>query len=47
MYAVALGEMFDGVVFHGPFEDFEDAANFGDESGQNWWVVELKPTINE
>jgi hypothetical protein len=44
MHAVAVGEMFDSIVFHGPFTDFEEAATWAEQeigSSQSWWVVGL------
>ena len=42
MYAVAVGEMFDGINFYGPFEEYDDAEKWAAvESGYSWWVVEL------
>ena len=42
MYAVAVGEMFDAINFFGPFDDFDDAADWADRNAQyNWWVVAL------
>ena len=47
MYAVALGEMFDGINFFGPFDEFEDAMEWGDAAGHNYWIVELaQPEYN-
>lgn len=48
-YAVALGEMFDGITFHGPFDEFEDAEAWADRQGHstNWWVVQLEDPNNE
>jgi hypothetical protein len=45
MYAVALGEMFDGITFHGPFQEFDDAEKWagGKIRDTNWWIVELEP----
>jgi hypothetical protein len=45
MYAVALGEMFDGITFHGPFSEFDDAEKWagGKIRNTNWWIVELEP----
>ena len=43
MYAVAIGEMFDAINFHGPFDDFEDAELWADRnSSANWWVIRLE-----
>jgi hypothetical protein len=43
MYAVAVGEMFDAINFFGPFDEFEDAADWADANAQyNWWVVTLE-----
>jgi len=45
MYAVAVGEMFDAINFFGPFDDFDDAADWADRNAQyNWWVVALEDT---
>ena len=44
-YAVAVGEMFDGVNFYGPFDEFEDASDWAErETGlaYSWWVVRLE-----
>lgn len=42
MYAVAIGEMFDGISFHGPFDDFDGAELWAsNNSNLNWWIVEL------
>ena len=42
MYAVAVGEMFDSINFHGPFDDFDDAEFWADiNSSGNWWIVRL------
>ena len=42
MYAVAVGEMFDGITFYGPFDEFEDAQKWAsDNSSLTWWIVEL------
>ena len=46
MYAVAVGEMFDGINFFGPFEEFEDAMLWGDRETDNYWVVELTEPLN-
>lgn len=45
-YAVALGEMFDGIGFYGPFKEFEDAEDWvGLHAGNtNSWIVELGDT---
>ena len=38
MFAVAVGEMFDGINFYGPFEEFEDAAVWADRNAEaSWW----------
>ena len=43
MYAVAMGEMFDAINFHGPFDDFDDAELWADSnSSANWWIVRLE-----
>jgi hypothetical protein len=42
-WAVAVGEMFDGINFFGPFASFEDAALWADcNVSANWWVVRLE-----
>ena len=43
-YAVAVGEIFDAINFHGPFDDFEDAESWADKNAlsANWWVVRLE-----
>lgn len=42
-YAVAVGEMFDGITFHGPFEFFEDAEDWaGNNANLNWWIIGLE-----
>lgn len=42
-YAVAVGEMFDGINFVGPFDEFEDAEKWAIiNSPSNWWIVELE-----
>ena len=42
-YAVAVGEMFDGINFFGPFDEFEDAEAWAvKNSTYNWWIVELE-----
>lgn len=49
MYAVAVGEMFDGITFHGPFGTFDDAelwASFQARSA-NTWIVALESVKEE
>lgn len=43
-YAVAVGEMFDAINFHGPFDDFEDAEKWCDNAFpySSTWVVRLE-----
>ena len=42
-YAAAVGEMFDGVNFYGPFDSFDDAELWaGTECGYSWWIVKLE-----
>jgi len=42
-WAVAVGEMFDGINFHGPFGSFDDAEAWaGHNAGGNWWIVRLE-----
>ena len=46
MYAVAVGEMFDGVDFYGPFDEFEDANKWaGTKCSNSWWIVKLFSTM--
>jgi hypothetical protein len=45
MYAVGVGEMFDAINFHGPFKEFEDAADWAEKEvgmRSSWWVVQLE-----
>jgi len=44
-YAVAVGEMFDGIDFHGPFPSFEDAMEWGEgNASRTYWIVKLEST---
>jgi hypothetical protein len=49
MYAVAVGEMFDRMNFHGPFADFEDAEMWAEQQTEtaSTWIVRLENTGNE
>ena len=43
MYAVAVGEMFDGMTFYGPFDTFDDAESWaGNNSSLSWWIIGLE-----
>lgn len=48
MFVVASGNPFDGLMFHGPFEDSELAEMWATTEcpTENWWIVELEP-VNE
>jgi hypothetical protein len=43
MYAVAFGNAFDGLEFHGPFEDAEMAGEYAEDHahGSEWNVIKL------
>jgi len=42
MYAVAIGEPFDGISFWGPFEDFDEAEHWAAfNASLSWWIVDL------
>jgi len=42
MYAVAIGEPFDGISFWGPFQEFEEAEHWADRNASlTWWVINL------
>ena len=42
-YIVAVGEMFDGINFFGPFDTFDDAADWADRNASTgWWVLSLE-----
>ena len=42
-YAVAVGEMFDGINFYGPFDDFDAAELWAHQNADlNWWIVGLE-----
>jgi len=44
-YAVACGEMFDGITFYGPFDDFESAEAYAHKHADvAWWVIRLENT---
>ena len=46
MNAVAVGEIFDGIVFYGPFEDFDTAEQWAYDEvdmSSNWWIIGLNP----
>jgi len=43
MYAVAVGEMFDGINFFGPFDEWDDAMDWGEgNASRTYWIVELE-----
>jgi hypothetical protein len=46
MYAVAVGNPFDGVTLFGPFYNSEEADEWGESVQDDWWVVEIL-TIEE
>jgi hypothetical protein len=45
-WAVAVGEMFDGIEFFGPFEEFEDAEEYAiGINNASTWIVRLVDPI--
>ena len=43
-FAVAVGEMFDGVEFFGPFDNADDAQDWADREvgmSSGWWLIQL------
>lgn len=43
-YLVVVGNPLDGLTFHGPFEEIEDAWDWvEDEDEMEFWVAELSP----
>jgi hypothetical protein len=43
VHVVALGNAFDGLSLHGPFEDVEDAVDYAEQSyqGEDYHIVPL------
>lgn len=43
-YAVAFGNAFDGHNFYGPFDDYDEAIDYGSEreGGEGWFVIPLE-----
>ena len=43
MTVIVMGNPFDGLTIHGPFEDFDAANDWVEEQGldDDWWAVEL------
>ena len=41
-YIVAVGDPFDSINFHGPFDDFDDAEKWGDQCGMFHWILGLQ-----
>jgi len=48
MYAVAVGDPFDGMRFYGPFEGFEAGQDWAERhiKGETWWMVPLCPAYD-
>jgi hypothetical protein len=41
-YVVVVGNPFDGMAIHGPFDEIEDANQYGEYTNEDyWWVLEL------
>lgn len=44
---VVSGNIFEGFRFFGPFDDFEDACDFGEGSSEwEWYVASLEHPVN-
>lgn len=47
MFVVVIGNPFDGLSIHGPFDSHDDARQWAEDEGdsESWWVKEVeKPT---
>jgi len=44
MYVVAFGNAFDGLIFFGPFDSFDEAEAYAnaENAGQEWNVVKVE-----
>lgn len=42
-HLIVTGNPVDGLTFHGPFDDPEAAASFGEETHAEWWLTTLTP----
>lgn len=43
LYAVAVGNPFDGITLYGPFTNEEQEDFAAGLSGVEWWTIELHP----
>lgn len=42
MWITIIGNPVDGLSFYGPFENSEEAIDFGDRNADtDWWITEL------
>jgi hypothetical protein len=42
-YVVVIGNPFDGLTIHGPFDDADQVDNYAEDCQDDWWVVTLVP----
>jgi hypothetical protein len=41
MYIIITGNPVMGFTFHGPFDDSNEAMDYADQVGDEWWVTQL------
>lgn len=46
-HVVVIGNPFDGMSIHGPFDTVDDAVAYGEESGEDWWAMVLHPVESQ
>lgn len=46
-YVVAMGNPFDGISLHGPFDSREDAETWAEDADGDWWVHDIVPPDEE
>jgi hypothetical protein len=40
---VVTEEITTGFAIYGPFDEYEDALSFGEDTDEHWWIVRLLP----